>query len=66
MKNAAAQALRAIPSEKRTAASRANGAKGGRPRLIACPKGCPKWLRRIGPRLYECEDCGDRVALVEE
>ena len=29
--SAAAKALRAIPSEKRSATSRANGAKGGRP-----------------------------------
>jgi len=32
---AAARALRAIPSESRTAASRENGKKGGRPKAIA-------------------------------
>ena len=31
-KNAAAQALRAIPSDKRAQASRKNGKKGGRPK----------------------------------
>lgn len=31
-KNKAAQALRSIPSDKRTDASRSNGAKGGRPK----------------------------------
>ena len=31
-KTAVAKALRAIPSDKRTAASRANGKRGGRPR----------------------------------
>lgn len=33
-KNTAAQALRAIPSEKRSQASRENGKKGGRPKKI--------------------------------
>lgn len=33
-KNAAAQALRAIPSEKRQQASRENGKKGGRPKKV--------------------------------
>ncbi|QOZ20816.1 hypothetical protein XI02_42115 [Bradyrhizobium sp. CCBAU 21365] len=33
-KNTAAQALRAIPSDKRAAASRENGKKGGRPRIM--------------------------------
>lgn len=33
-KNAAAQALRAMPSEKRAEASRQNGKKGGRPKKV--------------------------------
>ncbi len=32
-KNKAAQALRAIPSKKRSEASRQNGKKGGRPKV---------------------------------
>lgn len=39
-KNAAAQALRAIPSKKREAASRLNGKKGGRPRVNFDCRGC--------------------------
>jgi hypothetical protein len=37
VKNPAAQALRAIPSKKRSKQSRINGKKGGRPKLSTNP-----------------------------
>jgi hypothetical protein len=37
VKNAAAQALRAIPSKLRSQQSRENGKKGGRPKNRICP-----------------------------
>lgn len=51
-KNAAAQALRAIPSKKREQASRENGKKGGRKPTAVCTCGqdphrynCPVYFR---------------------
>ncbi len=51
-KNPSAQALRAIPSDKRSAASRENGKKGGRPPKRYCGM-CDK---RVAKR--ECPLCG--------
>jgi hypothetical protein len=66
-KNAAAQALRAIPSEKRTQASRENGKKGGRKRRChECKdeiKPGDSWERHSygkGRYLY-CGNCAERI-----
>jgi hypothetical protein len=66
-KNPAAQALRAIPSEKRAQASRDNGKKGGRKRRChKCKdeiKPGDSWERHSygkGRYLY-CGNCGERV-----
>ena len=50
MKNSAAQALRAIKSEKRAATSKANGAKGGRPVILDFSE-----VSEEGGRPYEVE-----------
>jgi hypothetical protein len=66
-KNAAAQALRAIPSEKRAQASRENGKKGGRKRRCSeCKieiKPGDSWERHSykKSRYLYCGNCAERI-----